>query len=258
VAHRDWWIGIGIVAFAIIVHACLTTVEWWSRGDIPLFEIDAATAGLRADQLEGQSSPPRAQAPPSHALGGRADRIAATAAIVPGTSVRTAGNIDRSDPAAAGAETAAGWMGGTASACTIRQSTRSLSETAIDHRSRPALGRLRVDNETGSDAVAVLVADPDGAPRRAIFIHTGEIGVIASVPVGRYHLRFQLGSGWGRERHFCQSSGTPEFDEPFDFSEIDSDAGTRYATYEVTLHPVVAGTAHADAPSDSELDPPPL
>src|SRR5882724_3855500 len=123
---------------------------------------------------------------------------------------------------------------------------------------RGGLGRLRVANGTESDAVAVLIDDATEVPRRAIFIRSGESGAVTSVPSGRYRLRFQLGSDWLSERRFCRIRGTSEFERAFEFQEVESDRGTRYSAYEVTLHPVPQGSARTHALSDSRFELPPL
>lgn len=132
------------------------------------------------------------------------------------------------------------------------------SGTELGGQHRGGLGRLQVANGTDSDAVAVLIDDATETPRRAIFIRSGELGAVTSVPSGRYRLRFQLGTDWLAERRFCRIRGTSEFSSAFDFQEIESDKGTRYSAYEVTLHPVPQGTARTHAVSDSRFELPPL
>ena len=81
---------------------------------------------------------------------------------------------------------------------------------------------------------------------------------MTSVPLGRYRLRFQVGSEWLPERRFCWLRGTSEFDSAFEFGEIKSETGTQYKTYEVTLHPVPEGTARTHVLADSSFELPPL
>jgi len=138
--------------------------------------------------------------------------------------------------------------------CLSDLSIRPKSGAELGGRHRGGLGKLRVENGTGSDAVAVFVDVSTDVARRAIFIRAGESGSITSVPIGNYRLRFQLGSDWLSERRFCQVSGTSEFDETFDFQEIKSDRGTNYSTYEVTLHAVLLGTAKTHQVSNSVFE----
>ena len=145
------------------------------------------------------------------------------------------------------------------SRCPVDLPARPKSGAELGGRHRGGLGKLRVENGTDSDAVAVLIDEETTTPRRAIFIRSGESGVVTSVPPGRYHFRFQLGTDWLRERRFCRLIGTSEFDEVFDFEEeFTSEQRTKYRTFEVTLHPVLQGTArtHAIDASVFELPPP--
>jgi hypothetical protein len=105
---------------------------------------------------------------------------------------------------------------------------------------RRGAGILQIDNRTGWDAVATLIEDPDGTPRRAIFIHNGARGVIASIRSGRYRLRFQSGADCPGGRRLCRQSDTSESDEAFDFREVSPESGSGSTTYHVTLHKHVA------------------
>lgn len=142
--------------------------------------------------------------------------------------------------------------------CPSEAHIRPRSGAELGGQHRGGFGRLEVANGTDSDAVAVLIDDTTEAPRRAIFIRSGESGAVTSVPSGRYRLRFQLGTDWLAERRFCRIRGTSEFSSAFDFQEIESDRGTRYTAYEVTLHPVPQGTTRTYAVSDSRFELPPL
>jgi hypothetical protein len=81
------------------------------------------------------------------------------------------------------------------------------------------LGSLRVENGTNLDAAAVLIDDITEAPRRA----------------------FHTGSDWLAQRRFCQPHYTSEFEMVFDFGQLESEGGTEYKYYKVTL-PVPLGT----------------
>ena len=118
---------------------------------------------------------------------------------------------------------------------------------------RGGLGRLRVTNGTERDAVAVLIDSATKAPKRAIYVRSGEAGAITSVPNGDYRLRFQFGQHWLRERRFCEPANTSEFDDAFDFREVSAGSRTTYSTFEVTLHPVIDGTAKTHSLSNAEL-----
>ena len=131
---------------------------------------------------------------------------------------------------------------------------RSGEELGAGHRS--GLSRLRVVNGTGHDAVVVLI-DPSGKPRRAIFIRSGESGPITQIPAGTYRLRFQLGSSWRRARGFCEPIGTSEFDRPLEFARREPSAGTASTTFELTLDPLPQGTGTTHAIPDADFLLPP-
>jgi hypothetical protein len=244
--RRNWWIGTTVIALAILVHALVPRFEGRSCTGLPLLSLDRWTGG-EAVKVE---PPPLTPRDPGSVTTGSVGIAAAAGNAAAATAFNAADS--HNDPAPV-----ASWMGGTASACTIRHHVRTRAAAVAGERSRRGSGSLRIDNETGSDATAVLVADSDGAPRRAIFIRPGQVGLIAAVEAGRYHLRFQLGSGGLGERRFCQSAAS-DLDEPFDFTDAEPGAEPRVAEYTVTLHPVDAATARTHALSVLPLEPPPM
>jgi len=133
---------------------------------------------------------------------------------------------------------------------------RPPSSVELGGRHRGGLGKLSVSNGTDYDAVAVLTESD--VPRRAIYIRNGETGIMTSIPRGRYQLRFQLGLNWQTDRRFCELKGTSEFLEEFEFDETELGSSIEYSTYEVTLHPVLAGTARTHAIPAGEFELPPL
>ncbi len=134
---------------------------------------------------------------------------------------------------------------------------RPLSGTELCRRHGSGLGRVRIDNGTGYDAVALLVDCATDSARRAIFIRAGEAASINSVSPRRYHLRFQLGSDWLAERRFNRVLGTSEFDEVLDFKETEQDGATNYHTFEVSLQPVPQGNALTHEIPDERFELPP-
>jgi hypothetical protein len=141
--------------------------------------------------------------------------------------------------------------------CPVETQRRPPSGAELGGRHRGGLGRLRATNGTNWDAVAVLVHEQTERPLRAIFIRHGESGSMTSIPPGRYRIRFQLGTDWLTERRFCEPRATSEFDSVFDFDETDSTTGTSYATYEITLHGVLLGTARTHSIPNSRFELPP-
>ena len=297
-ARRDWWMGIAIVAFAIIVHAFVSRFEWRTGDGHPVVPVDPRTGRVQAVQGDPQplSPDPRPAAPGIDAIGYAPQEAPSDAAFETGTfrlpdtgrpaasrgadpsslaaaAVKPAAPLvstERNDvmPArarmpvvpAVGAQARPALLAAAAVDCTIDQSVRQRSGAEAGRRHQKGLGRLRIKNGLASDTVAVLVNAADGAPRRAMFIRARQVGIFTSLPSGRYRLRFQRSanaaqrpsdSGWPREGRLCRRSGTSEFDEPLDFFEIDSDSNTQYVAYDVTLNPVVVGTARTHTRADS-------
>lgn len=127
--------------------------------------------------------------------------------------------------------------------CSEDAGERPTSGRELGGRHRGGHGRITIANGTANDAVAVLSAVSDGRPRRAIFIRSGEDGLITSIPVGTYRLQFQFGELWLVSRRFCTISGTSEFAEAFNFTENAVDGSIEYQTFSVSLHATPSGNA---------------
>lgn len=120
------------------------------------------------------------------------------------------------------------------------------SGAEIGGRHRGGLGSLTIKNGSESDAIAVVLDATTHQPRRAIYIRRGEIGLVSSMPVGSYIVRFQLGDTWLESRRFCNISSTSEFEDRIDFTERRSNTGTEFSRVELTLFTVQGGNAPTD------------
>jgi hypothetical protein len=138
-------------------------------------------------------------------------------------------------------------------ACETGLTFRPKSGAEIGGRHRGGLGRLRVENGTANDAVAVLVDNATLVAKRAIYVRSRETGVVSSIPAGTYRLRFQLGDTWLRQRRFCSAIATSEFNDTFDFREVPSENAIEYSAFEVTLQPVRWGAARTRTLSAADL-----
>lgn len=121
------------------------------------------------------------------------------------------------------------------------------SGAEIGGRYRGGLGSLTIKNGSESDAIAVVLDATTQQPRRAIYIRRGEVGLMSSMPVGSYIVRFQLGDTWLGSRRFCNISSTSEFEDRIEFTERRSDTGTEFSRVELTLFTVQGGNAPTDA-----------
>ena len=252
--RRDWSLAVVVVVMAVVLHALFPRYQWqantqqagmvridrWtgrtvyrsmsSDGWMPIGESSAkvqpflSTDPTAVDPATRQPPPPKPQAP-ERAVENVARQLGLSGSL-DGGHVKPRNIVNR--PRATCADDGA-----------VRPGSGAELGGKQDRR---GLGKLQIDNRTGWDAVATLIEDPDGTPRRAIFIHDGARGVIASIRSGRYRLRFQPGTDCVGGRRICRDSDSSESDEAFDFREVSSESGSGYATYHVTLRKHVAPT----------------
>jgi hypothetical protein len=75
---------------------------------------------------------------------------------------------------------------------------------------------------------------------RTAFVRTETVSTISRIPDGTYEVLFMFGEDWvPRLGRFCTGPSYSRFDDLFEFDP----AYDRYVSWEVTLHPVVGGTA---------------
>jgi hypothetical protein len=118
------------------------------------------------------------------------------------------------------------------------------SGTERTHPKRHGYGSLKVTNGGGQNAVVLLqpLASPSGT--RAMFVHRGESGDFTRVAEGMYRVLFASGTNLNaRSWRFCGQTSYSEFDDVVTFGEVRDDNGVSFSRFEVTLHPVVGGTA---------------
>lgn len=128
-----------------------------------------------------------------------------------------------------------------------------VSGAEIGGRHRGGLGSLTIKNGSESDAIAVVLDATTLQPRRAIYIRRGEVGMMGSMRVGSYIVRFQLGDTWLGSRRFCHISSTSEFEKSIEFVERQTDTGTEFSNVELTLFTVQGGNAPTDTLPNAPL-----
>jgi hypothetical protein len=115
------------------------------------------------------------------------------------------------------------------------------------------LGRIKIDNGSGLDAVAAL-RQPSGRDIRRIYITAGSTARIAAIPSGEYELIFSVGRYWVQEiGDFCENRSHSRFDETFAFTETYERGATQYSEWEVTLHRVTGGNADIDVIDEADF-----
>ena len=116
-------------------------------------------------------------------------------------------------------------------------------------------GSLRISNGTSSDAIAKLVDTSTNKTCRLVYIQASTVGTISSIGSGNYTLKFSLGSEYAKDSgKFLYSQSFSKFDEILDFSVSRTNDGIRWMDYEVTLNPVVGGTARTSSISAADFE----
>ncbi len=119
--------------------------------------------------------------------------------------------------------------------------------------SRDGLGQLSIDNGQELDALAIL-ADPAGSPQIAVYVRSYETFTITGIRDGSYQLFFSLGEDWNQpSAEFTRRASYFRFEDPLPYETIPSATGSRYTAWEVTLHPVVGGTAETEQIGEDEF-----
>ncbi|MFH1564603.1 MAG: hypothetical protein ABIC82_02010 [bacterium] len=113
------------------------------------------------------------------------------------------------------------------------------------------LGELQIKNETSLDAIAKLVNTTLNKSVFTVYIKANTTYTINKVKDGNYKLFFNLGNDWDTEvKAFSVNSSYEVFEDLFDFTTREYEEGdyirTKYSTFEVTLNPVIGGTAETE------------
>ncbi|MCX6013286.1 MAG: hypothetical protein NTV30_07750 [Chloroflexi bacterium] len=109
-------------------------------------------------------------------------------------------------------------------------------------------GELEIKNGTSDSAVAKLVNNITNKSIATVFIEANSNYTLKNISDGSYKLVFNLGHDWDTiSKKFTINSSYAVFEDSFDFRTYATDGGnytdTHYATYEITLNPVIGGTA---------------
>jgi hypothetical protein len=107
------------------------------------------------------------------------------------------------------------------------------------------LGTLSIENGNREDAVVKVVeATNIGRTLRCVYIRGNSSVLLESIPEGDYRVMFTLGTDWDKEEmKFRRGARYEEFAESLSYRETREAKGIQYASYELTLHPVLEGNA---------------
>jgi len=121
------------------------------------------------------------------------------------------------------------------------------------------LGELIIENGTNMDAVAKLVKTYPRQSIYTVYIKAKSTYKITKILDGYYDLYFAHGQDWDKiNQKFLVNALYSKFEDGFNFvtkEEYLSDGiNTRYTVFEVTLHPVLGGSAETDKVSENEFN----
>ncbi len=120
------------------------------------------------------------------------------------------------------------------------------------------LGEVKIENGTDLDAVVKLVNNYSKKSIYTVYIKAKSTYKISEISDGVYDLYFAHGKDWHKEsQKFLVSNSYSKFEDNFDFTtkyEYQSDGVNRiYTILEITLHPVLGGSAKTDTVSENEF-----
>lgn len=121
------------------------------------------------------------------------------------------------------------------------------------------LGELKVENGTRYDAVLKLVNLDINQSIYTVYIRSKSEYVINKINNGVYKILFCLGNDWdAKNLSFRKNLSFSEFERNFQFTTNEKIEGeyikTIYTSLEISLHPVLGGTARTDSISEFEFD----
>ena len=116
-------------------------------------------------------------------------------------------------------------------------------------------GVLHISNGTIYDAITKLVDGDGDMTVRLVYIQANSTGDIGNISSGDYFVKFALGTGYNRETgRFLYSQSFAKFVESFSFAESETGDGyIRWRNYDISLNPVIGGTARSKSISASEF-----
>ncbi len=167
-------------------------------------------------------------------------------------SVRGAPPTERSLPTYSAADVEIAPAGGLAGAVQVRPETGMNINHLPGQRGH---GELSINNGLGRDATVKLVNVSTGRLLRWVYVRSSDETTMRGIAPGSYRVRFAIGNNWDKTlRKFRDERSYSEFDDSLDFRETETADKVNYATFEITLHPVVGGTARTEEISEAQFE----
>lgn len=114
-------------------------------------------------------------------------------------------------------------------------------------------GELQIKNGTGLDAIAKLIRG--GTSVFTVYIKANSNYTISNISDGVYWLAFAQGVDWDSvTQKFKRNTLYSAFDDTFDFTTTEDSQHYHYTTFEVTLNPVVGGTAQTSSVDPTQFN----
>lgn len=120
------------------------------------------------------------------------------------------------------------------------------------------LGEINIENNSNEDSLAKLVRLDTKSSIYTVYIKAKSKYTIKGINNGIYDLYFSSGLNWDNENQkFLKNNYYSKFEEHFDFITKKIDQGdrisTEYTIFNVTLDPVIGGTAETNSVSEIEF-----
>jgi hypothetical protein len=114
-------------------------------------------------------------------------------------------------------------------------------------------GKLHIDNGTNLDTVAKLIRG--GSSVLTVYIKANSSYTMTGISDGIYWLAFAQGLDWDSStQKFNRNVQYSAFEETFDFETTEDSQYYYYPEFEVTLHPVVGGTAETNSVDSAQFN----
>lgn len=146
-------------------------------------------------------------------------------------------------------------IGGVKDTMEIIQPVRLPNGTFLVKKLIGGLGKLTVKNGLDLDAVVILVSSMRvEIPLMAVYIRSNDSYTITGIRDGTYIVYFSVGENWGKDsKKFTARPRYERFENELQFETTETNYSTYYTTYELTLHPVIGGTAETEYLNEEEF-----
>lgn len=129
----------------------------------------------------------------------------------------------------------------------------------IDSPATTGPGSLKVSNGTSHDAYIKLVEPVSQTLLASLYVKSHSPFTLGHISDGTYQVLFASGEDWDwRAKSFSRSKRFARFDRSLEFATTqrtdETHIYTEYATFELTLHPVVGGNAKTSGLSEEEFN----